>query len=185
MLNKIKQHTATGRKVQISRSRPSNPSLNGYLLAASDELVLMHVFDDFEPDGYTVFRICDVESLRSGPHERHWDRMLAGEGLLGGLELQHTIDLSSMQGAISSIQQHFGRLIIECEDADEDIEDFYIGCVVNISDSVVVFDHFDGLGEWEEEPAEIDLDEITLLQFQTPYIQRFWKYANGPAPHSK
>lgn len=185
MLSEIKQHIATDQKVRISRSRPSQPNLNGYLLAASDELVLMHVFHDFMPDGYMVFRICDVENLRSGPYERLWDRMLAGEGLLGGLELQHTIDLSSMQCAITSIQQYFGRLIIECEDAAEDIEDFYIGCVVNVGDSVVAFDHFDGLGKWEEESAEIDLDEITLLQFQTPYIQRFWKYVNGTAPHSK
>lgn len=179
MLSEIKEHVATGRKVRVSRSRPSHPRLNGYLLAASDELGLMHVFDDFEPDGYMVFRICDVESVRSGPYERHWDRMLSGEGLLQGLELEPAIDLLSIREAIVSIHQNFGRLVIECEDANDDIEDYYIGCVANIDNSVVVFDNFNGLGEWEAEPDQISLDEITLIQFETPYIQRFWRYLKG------
>jgi hypothetical protein len=88
-----------------------------------------------------------------------------------------------MGTAIEAIDREFGRLIIECEDRDEDVEDFFIGKVVSISDGVVQFDHFDGLGHWEQSAATIPLDEITLLQFETPYIQRFWKYVSGSAPH--
>ena len=109
--------------------------------------------------------------------------MLAGEALLDGLKLDLRIDLTSIQSAIESIAREYGRLIIECEDRDEDIEDFYIGQAISIGGDSVQFDHFDGLGRWEKSAASIPLEEITLLQFETPYIHRFWKYVSGTAPH--
>lgn len=177
------KYLKTRKKIQVERRYPSNPRLNGYLLELSDSLGLMHCFDDFEPDGYTVFRVEDVTEVRSGQYERHWEQMLAGEGLLGGLNVDLRMDLTSMQSAIESIDREYGRLIIECEDREEDVEDFYIGQVVSVGKDVVQFDHFDGLGKWEKSTASIPLDEITLLQFETPYIHRFWKYIDGNAPN--
>jgi hypothetical protein len=184
MRHNLENHLRTGKKIRLERRYPSNPRLNGYLLDVSDVLGLMHCFDDFQPDGYTVFRVNDVADVRSGKYERHWDRMLAGEDLLDGLELDLRFDLTSMQSAIESIAREYGRLIIECEDQDEDVEDFYIGQVVSIGGDTVQFDHFDGLGQWEESAASVPLEEITLLQFETPYIHRFWKYVSGTAPNT-
>ena len=73
----------------------------------------MHAFHDFMPDGYTVFRLEDVEGFRSGPHERHWENMLRAEGLLDGLDFAVQIDLSDMRSAIGSISERFEHLIIE------------------------------------------------------------------------
>jgi len=183
MNNKLEKHLKTRKKIRLERRYPSNRNLNGYLLDISDVLGLMHCFDDFEPDGYTVFRVNDVTDVRSGKYERHWDRMLAGEDLLDGLKFDLRIDLTSMQSAIESIARECERLIIECEDRNEDVEDFYIGQVVSIGGESVQFDHFDGLGRWEESAASIPLEEITLLQFETPYTHRFWKYVGGTAPN--
>jgi hypothetical protein len=182
MRDELQQFVGTGQKIQLERFSPSNPLLNGYLLDLSDELGLMHCFDDFEPDGYTVFRVAEVSKVRSGKYEQQWHRMLSGEGLLGGLDMAAPIDLTSMRTAVESIHQHFRRLIVECEERDEELEDFYIGTLVSIDDGELRFDHFDGLGQWSEVPATIQVDEITLVQFETPYIHQFWKYLSGPAP---
>ena len=40
----------------------------------------------------------------------------------------------------------------------------------------------DALGVWEPEPDPIPLAEITMLQLETPYLKRFWRYLSGPAP---
>jgi len=176
----LRPHVGTRKKIHIERSRTRNPRLNGYLVALSDCLGMLHAFDDFEPDGYTIFR-ADVLSVESGSHERHWDRMLAGEGLLGALDREIAVDLTDLHSAITSLDSTFGRLIVECEDAESDLEDFYIGTVVRLSQRSLWFEHFDGLGVWASEPSEILLDEITLLQVETPYMERFWRYID-PRP---
>jgi hypothetical protein len=174
--HRLHPHVGTGMKIRVERSRPSTKRLNGYLMGLSEMLGVMHCFDDFEPDGYTVFRLEDVVSVRSNEYERHWDRMLSAEGLLGGLTREFTIDLRGIQTALESVNKQFTTMIIECEDDEEAVEDFYIGHVVSISDEDLSFEHFDALGRWEEEPSTIRFDEITLIQFETPYIKIFSKY---------
>ena len=183
MNDSIRQYVATGKKIRVERSRPSNPRLNGFLIDVSESLGLMHCFHDFMPDGFSVFRIADVTGVRSGKYERHWERMLKGEGLLPTLATRPSLDLATMRSAIDSIRSQYNRIIIECEDAEDECEDFYIGSVLSSNEDTVAIQHFDGLGIWEDEPSIITLSDISLLQFDTPYINTFWKYlAERPAP---
>ena len=137
---------------------------------------VMHAFCDFVPDGYTVFRLEDVEGVRCGPHEHYWEHVLRAEELLGGLGFPATIDLSSMRSAIESISERFEHLIVECEDDDEDVQDFYIGSLVSADFDSITFRHFDGYGYWEAEPAKIDIDDVTKVQFDTPNVSVFSKH---------
>jgi hypothetical protein len=179
MHDELRRHVGTGRKLRLERSFPSNPRLNGYLLEASDTLGLIHCFHDFMPDGFAVFRIGDISTIRSGKYERHWDRMLKEEGLLSALAMPPAVDLASMRSAIESISARYKGMIIECEGAEEDCEDFYIGSMLSINDYQVCFEHFDGLGNWEDTPSSVPLGDISLILFDTPYIQTFWKYVSG------
>lgn len=166
----------TRRKVRIERDRPSHRLLNGYVLATKNGLILMHPFDDFEPDGYAVIRAQDVVGIRSNQYERLWDRMLSGEGLLGGLDAMLEIDLSSVQAVVVSAAALFRFVVIQCEDEQEDIMDFYLGNVVEVDHDIVRVRCLDGLAKWEEEIVEIPVNEITKVEFDTPYINRFTKY---------
>lgn len=185
MMYDLLQYVGTKKKVRVSRRTPCEPLLNGFLLDSGASHVLMHAFHDFMPDGYTVFRLEDVEGFRSGPYERHWEGMLLAEGLLKGLDFAEKIDLSSMRSVIESISQRFEHFIVECEDDDEDVQDFYIGSLVSADFDSITFRHFDGYGYWEAEPATIDIDDITKVQFDTPYIRVFSKHLrSGSRPAS-
>lgn len=166
-------------KVRVKRSLGGHQTVNGYVMMQSNDLVLMHCFHDFMPDGYSIFRKDSVESVRSSEYERHWERMLASEQLLRGLEKNLDVDVSSMQTAIMSIQARYGGMTIECEELDSDDEDFYIGEAVEVKDGVLLFDSFDALGHWSETTDEVPVSEITFLQFATPYEQTFRKYVVG------
>lgn len=172
----LAEHIGTSRKVLLERSTPSHPRISGYVLAVEQGLVLLHQFDDFEPDGYCVLREHDITSLRSGEHERHWDHMLESEGLLGGLSDPPRIDLSSLASAIQSIAAIERFLIIECEDDREPIEDFYLGELVEIDAESVHLRSVDALGQWELNVAMVPVAEITQVQFNTAYLRRFVKY---------
>ncbi len=178
-LQQLRPHLNTGKKIRIELNLPSQPKLNGYLMELSNELGLMHCFDDFEPDGYSVFRLSNVVSLRSGDYEHHWDRMLGEEGLLAGLEKTINVELESLFTAIRSIDHQYQMMSIECENEKDGTKDFYIGQLVSINKSEMTFDHFDALGQWEESCAMILLEEVTLIQFETPYITIFRKYLSG------
>lgn len=143
----------------------------------------MHTFHDFFPEGYSVVRTADVIDIRSGDYERHFQKMLAGEGLLGGLAEKLDIDLASMRTAIESIQRDSGMMGVRCEDESEDIEDYYVGTLVRVSETSITFDNFDALGVWDETPFEIEIDQITLVDFRTPYIKTFSRYLDGPPPN--
>lgn len=183
--NKMRSHVGTRQNLRVKTRCSSQNRLNGYLLGLSDQLGLMHCFHDFMPDGYTVFRLAYVETVRSNEYERFWDRMLTAEGLLSGLDEKPDVDLTSFGSAIQSISDRFQTMIIESQFPGEESQDFYIGQVVSLKKNEVVFDHFDGLGRWESKPSVIPLRDIAFVQFATPYIENFGKYLDGPCPRNR
>jgi hypothetical protein len=169
-------HVGSRRKVRITRNRPSHRLINGYVLALQSGLVLLHSFDDFEPDGYAIIRERDVVGFRSNEYERLWDRMLQGEGLLAGLVAPPEIQLSDLPAAIRCVADWFRFMTIQCEDEIEDIQDFYLGEFIGVFGDTVHLRCVDALAQWEPQIAAIPLADITKVEFDTPYINHFTKY---------
>jgi hypothetical protein len=61
-----------------------------------------------------------------------------------------------------------------------DNDDFSIGRVVALDEEAVLILNFDPLGVWDDEPCVIDYDEITKIQFDSPYLSTMSKYFKGP-----
>ena len=179
----LAEHVGTGQMIRLDRGLAGEPSLHGYLLGLSPELGLVHCFDDFEPDGYTLFRLEDVLSLARGPHEEHWDKMLKGEGLLGGLRAPVEVDLTDLPSAMRAIQRRFPDLIVECEDEGDEDVDFYLGRVLEVTSDAIALHYIDALGRWDEAPTIIPTRRMTKVQFDTPYLRRFMRYAEPFPTH--
>jgi len=179
----LAEHVGTGQMVRVDRGLSGEPTLHGYILGLSPELGLMHCFDDFEPDGYTLFRLEDVLSLERGAHEEHWDKMLGGEALLGGLKAPFKIDLTDMPSALRSMQASFSDLIIECEEESEEEGCFYLGRLLEVTRESVVLHYVDALGRWDDAPTIIPVERITKVQFDTPYLRRFMRYTETFPTH--
>ena len=127
LLRELQGHAGTRKKIRVEIVVCEDDfALHGYIISCSDTLCLMHRFYDFMPDGYMIFRCEDVRSIRCGEHEQHWDRMLASEGLLGGLDFNIEIDLTSMRSALGSLAKHANRLSIEYDSDDPEIVNFVI-----------------------------------------------------------
>jgi len=170
----------TWKKVRLTRGFASEPLHNGFVLALGREWVLLQQFHDFYPEGYTAVRVRDITDVRSGEYERHWERMLAGEGQFDRITDPGDVPLDNIPQLLQELQRRGQNVIVECEDPDEDIEDFYIGQILSVDEESVCFANFDGLGRWDEAPDTIPFGEITKVQFETPYVQTFSKYLEGP-----
>ena len=167
--DQLQTHLGTGKKLRVRTHCTSHGTLNGFLMGLSEQLGLMHCFHDFMPDGYTVFRLTDVASIRSSEYERLWDRMLVGEGLLDGLHQELHIDLESVLTAIETISHQFQFMIVRVEVPQSDIKEFYIGQAVSWDVETVQFDEFDALGQWVPESSMITTDEIAFIEFDSQY----------------
>jgi hypothetical protein len=170
----------TRKKVRLTRGFASEPLLSGFVLALGREWVLLQQFHDFYPEGYSALRVRDITNVRSGEYERHWERMLAGEGLFDRITAAVDVPLDDIPQLLQGLQRRGQNVIVECEDPDEDIEDFYIGQILSVDEDSVCFANFDGLGRWDDAPDTIPFGEITKVQFETPYVQTFSKYLEGP-----
>jgi len=180
----LRSLVGTRKKVRLTRGFPSEPRHNGFVLAVGREWTLLQQFHDFSPEGYTVLRVQDITGVRSGEYERHWERMLAAEGLLDRISVPGDVPLDDIPEILKWLQRRCQNIIVECEDLEEDVEDFYIGQILSVDEEGVCFANFDGLGRWDKAPHAIPFGEITKVQFETPYVETFSRYLEGPCPQT-
>jgi hypothetical protein len=165
------------KKVHLTRSYPGEPNHNGFVLGLGRDLVLLHQFHDFYAEGYTALRVADIKRVRSGEHERFWERMFRGEGLMERIGIFYDVPIDDFRSLLTALHGRGQPVIIECEDRNTaDYDDFFIGRIVALDDRSVSIRHFDSLGGWEDEPSIIAYSDITKIQFDTPYINTIIKY---------
>lgn len=150
-------------------------------MESSKSLSLLYVFCDFFPMGYSIVRNGDITAVRHGTVEQRWHAMYKGERLLDGFKLKFRPDLSSMEAAIWSVASQYQYMTVQCEDESQAIADFYLGGPVAMAGESLLFEHFNVLGEWDRNPSVIDLSEVTVVEFDTPYIRHFSNYVR-PRP---
>ena len=169
------------KKVQIARAYPGEPTHNGFILGR--DLVLLQQFHDFYPEGFTALRVADVKRVRSGEHERFWERMFRGEGLMGLVGISYSVPLDDFRSLLAALYALGQNVIVECEDRKTaDHDDFLIGRVVALDHETVSLLNFDPQGVWDDEPSVIAYGDITKIQFDTPYINTMSRYLKSPPP---
>jgi len=147
-------------------------------LALGDELVLLRVVDDFRLDGYFVARVADVKALRSNEYERFVERVLKDRGLWDDVGRTAPVPVDDWTSVLAALRAAGAIAIIECEAAP--VEEFYIGKVCAIPDGVAEILEFTATAEWDEEPSDIALAEITRVRFLDGYSTAFLPYLSEP-----
>ena len=174
-------YVGTRKQVRLQRAFASEPLHNGFVLGISDKLVLLRQFRDFYDEGYTVLRLADIVSVRSGEYERHWERMLSSEGLLNSVKIDAMPALDGFSELLVDFAIEDRFLIVELESKDNPDDDlFMIGKVDHVDGEIAYFRHFDGLGIWEDKLLKVPTQGITTVQFETPYIRHLRKYLTEP-----
>ena len=181
LADELRKYVGRTQKVRLSRQTPCAPSLNGFILALGEVWLLLWQFHDFYPDGFTLIRVDGICECRCGKYEEFWTNMLQEEQIVHELP-DPKIDISSEQTILTCLQKTQENFIVESEDPDDDTEDFYLGRAVRIQKSGIKFASFDGLGKWGAKLHSIGYDEITRIQFDTPYANSFSRYTDGDCP---
>ena len=150
------------KKVRLTRGYPGDPIHNGFVLGIGRDLVLLQQCHDFYPEGFTALRVADIKRVRSGEHERFWERMLQGEGLMERVGITYDVPLDNFRSLLTALHGRGQHVVIECEDRNTaEYDDFFIGRVVAFDDMSVSIRQFDTLGAWDDEPSVIACGNFT------------------------
>jgi len=145
-------------------------------IARSEELLLVHVFYDFYPDGYRIVRIEDIYDAIRDASEEFFERIIGAEGVYVRLTPPMSIDLTSWRGALASLRGRYDYCIIEYGGE----EDFLIGKVMELGEWDFTFWYFDATGKWDEEMDVVDYDDLTAVSFDDNYTNTIIKYIPRP-----
>jgi hypothetical protein len=179
---KLSAYVGTQSVVKLVRKLQGDQLFNGCVMGVGRDWLLLYQFHDFSAAGYVALRWRDVKRFRYARTERFYQQMLESEGLVAKAQPQD-LPLDDAASLLRALQERKENVIIECEDAPEDVQEFSIGQILLVDDDKLYFAHFDGMGRWMKKPQTIPLEEITSIEFETPYIQTFTKYLTAPCPH--
>src|SRR5882672_10714978 len=105
---------------RLTRGYPGDPIHNGFVLGVGHELVLLHQFHDFYPEGHTALRVADIKRVRSGEHERFWEAMFGGEGLIERVGISNGVALDDFRSLLGALHGRDQYVIIECESQESE-----------------------------------------------------------------
>lgn len=178
--DKIKYHCANKKYCKIIRQvgKDSEMKTNGYIVDYSDHFVLLQETDDFDIDGYVVFPIKTISEIIFNNNNKYFDKIMHWEGIVDAVENKHKIDLTSWATILKSIKKLGYNVIIENENPED--ETFDIGPITRITKSSVYIRYFNAKGIFNEDTTRINWDLITIVKFDTKYVNIFSKYLREP-----
>lgn len=156
--------------------------LYGFVVAVSDDFVVLHEIHDFHIDGYLIVPMSNIKGIRSSEAERTLEKILAAEGMMDRLGLKHELDLTGWRAMFRSVHKIGKNVIVETFNIthEREEEQFVIGRIQGMSAKSLSILGFDALGQWESEPMIIAYRNIKWVQFDSEYINVFSKYVTNP-----
>ena len=160
--------------VSILRSDIDSNSIQGFILASSEQLVVLQYVYDFNLDGLMVLSKAEITDIRSTATHKFQRKLLAKEGVLKRVPFEAAFDLQDWRSIIRQFAKTYPLIILECERGDE--PDFIIGRVEKTTSVAVYVRYFTGAGRWLDEPVRVKYRDITACQVGTRYLQFYERY---------
>ena len=159
--------------IAISRSELESNKVQGFPLAYSKKLLLFRYVYDFHIEGLLLVRRSDITDSQCGKTDRFQRKLLEAENKLkrGVFRSDYSID------NFSTFLRGLGaEKIAVMENETPESSQFYIGRIVAVGKQYVTMQEFNGVGNWDRQHTEIELNEITSCQVETNYINFYARH---------
>ncbi|MBE0543194.1 MAG: hypothetical protein IH623_17760 [Verrucomicrobia bacterium] len=162
-LKKLSRHL-----VQIHRPA-GMPTVFGFVVGSSDELVLLHSFNSevFCLDGYDVIRQCDIRSFCFFDDPRYW-RYRAIRRLKIRPTPPRDVRLVSVQDLLSSISARYPLLSAHRETPRRHTT--YVGPVISMAERSFTIEDADYFGQWTG-PRRLRYADVTRVCFDGGFLR--------------
>jgi hypothetical protein len=177
VLEQLRAAVARREFVRVAREAVTAERIHGFVLAASDALLLMQEFRDFTPEGWAVVRLRDVTGARSDANERFAERVLEGEGIRVSSP-PSTLELDSWATVFASLLRgEWPLVLVEREDAGDD-GDIWVGRLLGAGETAAALRYVNPLGVWDAGVDDIDYDDVTVVRFGDRYTTVLARYTD-------
>ncbi len=99
----LRDHIKQRDLVSIRRAKVDANSMQGFLLAYSEDLLLLQYVFDFHLDGYLVVRRRDISELKSGKTNQFQKKLLEEEEVFGKVDFGFRLPIASFESLLSSL----------------------------------------------------------------------------------
>lgn len=171
---KLKEIIQLKQGVKIERFYIECNAIHCFPILLGKKLLFVRCENDFELDGYMILRLKDITNIRSDESERFLKLILREEGIIPHENNQVVTKIDDWEDLFKELKELGKYYIVECERLDDG--DFYLGEIIKVNKQSIVFQHFDGVGEWEEKPTKIAYKDITSVSVDKRYINIISKY---------
>jgi hypothetical protein len=169
------QHQHERSLVSIRREAVDDHSIQGFVLASGNGLVVLQYVYDFHLDGLLVLGVDDITEVRCTATDRFQRDLLAQEGLMQQVPFGAAFDLRGWRSIIEQLAGEHALMIVECERGD-DGAGFFIGRLAQAEEDAIFMEHFSGVGRWAPDVAELAYADITACQVATNYAKVYERY---------
>jgi len=160
--------------VSIHRKGIDANKIQGFVLASSEELVVLQYVYDFNLDGLMVLSRSDISEIRETKTDKFQARLLKHEGLLENVPFARPFEVQSWRSIVKQLSRNYPLLILECERGSEPA--FVIGRLLKTTSAAAYVQHFTGIGRWLEEPVRVAYKDITSLQVGSNYLNVYQRH---------
>lgn len=160
--------------VSIRRDGIDPNSIQGFILACSDELLLIQYVYDFRLDGLMVLRRADVTDIRSTATGEFQKGLLIAEQLLQQVPFASDFDLRDWRSILTQFSRQYKLVLLEDERPEVGL--LLIGEIEKITRSSVCLRYFSGAGNWDDKPTKLAFNCITSCQVDTNYLNVYQRH---------
>ena len=173
------QSTSPESLVSITRAAFDSLPWYGMLVQESElYVVVQHVSDRYDFDGYRAFRREDITAMEHTFKRKSFiDQALRVKGLKP--TAPNLLELSSMRRLMESAQQLFGVLVVNREALNQD--EVEVGTVRMASENTYVLRSLSPDAEWENDDRPFRYQDITMIEFGGEHERTLLMVANARA----
>ncbi|MFL6621568.1 MAG: hypothetical protein ACJ8NR_02965 [Sulfurifustis sp.] len=169
MRQDIQRSLRAGHIVKVWRERIDQHPVIGYIVQASDELVLVHMMDDgIRLDGYSVMRFKDITEIEQNPQYRgFYERAL--QLRKQSPNIPRALLLHDLSVSLRSINENYPIMSIERETLAPG--KCGVGKLHMVTESTVILKVMTPGARWEGYSRRYRLADITRIEFDTSYLR--------------
>ena len=147
----------------------------GVILDQNKIFVLMIDFQDFEYDGYVIFKKKDICEIKRTENEKMFQKILEEEKILKRtLDTCKPIELGDMKKMLSELKKRKLPLILERKYNSENV--FQLGSIASVTKSGVKINYINARGEYDLKLVSSKFKKATFIKVDSPYSNLFFKY---------
>ena len=161
----IKHYHQSRSLVSLTRDKIDSSSIQGFIVDYDEVWIALQYIHDFYLDGFLFLRREDLTSMTCRATDAFQRGLLEADGVLEKVDFSFRLPTGGLAELLREIPSQ--RIVILEDETEGDL--FLIGTFLGIEDNFVSLRFFSGAGRWDDEPAQIALEDVTSASFSTNY----------------